>query len=61
MSTFHELELSKSEAMATQVKLKSKEEEFSEERKLAGNAKRLLEIRVVELENKMKVSFLCEL
>ena len=49
--------------MATQLKLKSKEVEFSEERKLAGNAKLFLEIRVKELEKKLKVSpsFPCEL
>ena len=42
--------------MATQLKLKYKEEELSKERKLAGNAKRFLEIRVEELEKKLKVS-----
>ena len=42
--------------MATQLKLKSKAEEFSKERQLAGNARQLLEIRVEELEKKLKVS-----
>lgn len=51
-----ELELSKTKEMATQLKLKSKEEEFSKERKRAGNARQFLEIRVEELEKKRKVS-----
>ena len=42
--------------MATKLKLESKEEVFSEERKLAENAKRFLEIHVEELEKKSKVS-----
>ena len=50
------LELSKSEAMATQLKMKFKEEEFSKERKLAGNARQFLEIRVEELEKILNVS-----
>lgn len=52
----NELELARSDAMANQLKLNSKEEEFSEERKLAGNAKRFLEVRVEEMEKKLKVS-----
>ena len=57
-----ELELSRSEAMATQLKQKFKEE-FSKEQKVAESAKRFLEIHVEELEKKLKVSpsFLCEL
>ena len=50
-----ELECSKSEGMATQLKLISKEKEFSEERELARHAKRFLETQV-ELEKKLKVS-----
>ena len=49
--------------MATQLKLKFKEEEFSKKQKLAENAKQFLEIHVEELEKKLKVSpsFLHEL
>ena len=42
--------------MATQLKLKSKEVEFSEERELTGKAKRYLEMQVEELEKKLNVS-----
>ena len=50
------MELSRSEAMAMQLKQKLREEQFSKEQKLAENAKRLLEIHVEELEKKLKVS-----
>ena len=63
MSTFEELELtraelkdSRDELESSKLKLKSKAEEFSKERKLAGNARQFLEIRVEELETKLKVS-----